>query len=304
MGIKNIRANKFPLLIFGLFLCVMLITTGLSGCSGGKEKPDTGNENIVIDLIEQSSPFFFRGTPQELYLGEATQESFLDQGVEIKYLGSFNDGEAFYLFLDVIDIDGDFFGDIFTGRNFSINEYDFFEKTGYTDSKIYEVISWDKDEGRATLCIEYIGLLEETSISFHIYSMSVNATPNSNNITGDWEIKFAINNSLTKKLEADKTVPFKGHEFLVRRAVISPINTTLFASREDVPKEINRMNRDDIEIKIVYEDGDKTIIPKESGYIHKNQKGYMFRIPYTAENFENIEGLEINGVLFPVVEKE
>jgi hypothetical protein len=30
----------------------------------------------------------------------------------------------------------------------------------------------------------------------------------------------------------------------------------------------------------------------------------MFRIPYTAENFENIEGLEINGVLFPVVEKE
>jgi hypothetical protein len=285
-------------------LSIGLLVIGLSGCSDRGAKPDTGNENVVIDLIEQSSPFFFKGAPEELYLGEATQESFSDQGVELKYLGSFSDGEAFYLFIDVIDIDGNLFGDIFNGRNFSIDEYDFFEKTGYADSKIYDVISWDKDEGRATLCIEYIGLLEETNISFHIYSMSVNATPKSNNLTGDWEIKFVVNKSLVKKLDADKIVPLGDYTFFVKRALISPVNITVFASREDVPEEISGMNRDDIEIKVVYEDGNKTTVPKEYGYIHVNQKGYMFRIPYTAEDFENIAGLEVNGVLFPVVEKE
>lgn len=462
------KRNKAPLLICVLFLSVALLATGLSGCTDRTEMetPKPGSENTITDLINQSH--YFKGAPKELYLGEALQETFSDQGVTVKYLAAFNDGEAFYLFFDVIDINANLFKKGANGYDFSVNKYDFFEKTGYTDSKMYEVISYDEKTRTATICVEYIGLLQEDNISFHIYSMSGNekkinftlddfelyemlgkttgefeseeqfrgastsfgimnektgesqsidmpefhegdgnsvfrlkkdilslpvedeednhvaditnigwrngwlhvqinpenhikwntnfnlkhnktgellyspfnisfgagddenelndyyeymfymgdmskenldysitfrnATYRATDLTGDWEVKFAIPDSLVKKLEANKLVPVNGFELPVERAVVSPVKITFFAARKDMPEGLNRLRLDDMDMKVVYQDGKTASIPKQSGYIHVNQKGNMFRITYTAENFEDITGLEVNGVLFPISE--
>jgi hypothetical protein len=96
----------------------------------------------------------------------------------------------------------------------------------------------------------------------------------------------------------------KGNELLLKRAAISPVNITLFASAKDVPDEsmswFHGLNPDDLNLKLVYKDGKTTAIPKQSGYTLVNQKGDMFRITYTADNFDDIAGMEVNGVLLPV----
>lgn len=291
---------KLPLLILVLIFTVGLLVTGLVACNDSSEYQDMSNEEKIMSLIEKS--FFFESAPESLVFGEAIQDSFTDQGVTIKYLGAFSDGEGFYLFLDIIDEEGNFFGKQDVGYTLAINDYDFLEKAGYTDSKIYEILAFDTKERTTTVCVEYIGLLEEDNISFHIYSMDGDLSKENNEITGDWELKFAIKDSLLKPLEANKLVTYNGYDFLVQRAVISPIKITLFAARNDVPEEISSIQPEDLEYNIIYKDGETATILDDPGYVHGNQKGYMFRINYTPKNFEDIVGLEVNGVLFPVVE--
>jgi Copper amine oxidase N-terminal domain. len=428
-------------------------------------------KNTITNLINQSG--YFKGAPKELCLGEAIRGSFSDQGVTVQYRAAFSDGEAIYLFFDLIDTGANLFCEGGNGKDFSLDKYDFFEKTGYTDSRMYDVISYDEKTRTATICVEYIGPLQNDSISFHINSMSGNqkvinytlddvdlydmlkkttgefesedqfvgchtsfsildektgainnvgmpdfeegngnsvyrlkkdafalALENENgnhvaditnigwrdgwlhvqinpendikwdhtnfnlknnktielvyspfhisfgarddgrgqdnyyeymfyvgdftkenlnysiafrnsvykatDLTGDWEIGFAIPDAMVKKLEVNKPIPVKGHELLMQRAVISPVKITLFASSKDVPDERDNwfygLSVDDLDLKIVYQDGKTVDIPKKSGYIHGNQKGDMFRITYTAENFDDIAGLEVNGVLLPVVD--
>ena len=463
----NNRRNK-PQLLLCAFLTVALLFTGLTGCKDGTEENKNSGEDNITNLINQSN--YFKGAPNELDLGEALQESFSDQGVTAKYLAAFNDGEATYLFFDIIDTGADLFSKGSKGFDFSLNEYDFLEKTGYTDSKIYDVISYDEKTRTATICVEYIGLLQNENISFHIYSMSgnqkminytledidlyaelkktagefesedqfmgsgtgfgifdeetgetqevempefeegngdsvfrlktdvltlpvedeygnhiaditnigwrngwlhVQINPANNikwdtnfnlqnkedgkllyspfnisfgsigdgdeqkdyyeymfyvgdmtkenldysiafrstayratDLKGDWEIKFAIPNALIKKLEANKSIHVKGHELLIQRAVISPVNITLFTARKDVSEERTNwfygLNPDELDLKLVYQDGKTKDIPRQSGHTLGNQKGDMFRITYTADNFDDITGMEVNGVLFSV----
>ena len=452
-----------------VFLTIALLAIGLTGCSN-KSNDQNSTERVITNLIDKSH--YFKGAPNDLYLGEALQESFSDQGITAKYRAAFNDGEATYLFFDLIDTDAVLFNKASNDSGFTLNEYDFLEKSGYTDSKQYELISYDVKTRTATICVEYIGLLRNDNITFHIYSMSGNqqmincslddlhlydllnkttgefvseekfmgtgtsfgviddhtgqpqtvAVPefeegNSDSIsrlktdimaipvndeegnhvaditnigwkdgwlhiqlnpenkitwgvnfnlennkthallyspfnlsfgaradsselndyyeyvfyvgawtkenldyriafksaayqgttlTGDWEIKFAIPDALVKKLETSKTIPINGHELLLQRAVISPVTISLFASRKEVPEDqigwFSQLNLDDLDLKIIYQDGKKTAIPKQSGYNLVNQKGDMFRITYTTENFDDIAGLEINGTRLPVAE--
>lgn len=459
---KN-RARSLMLVCL-LTMTVALMMAGLTGCKESKADPTNG-QNSVMNLMDQSG--YFKGAPKELYFGKASQESFSDQGVTVKYLAAFNDGEATYLFFNIIDTGADLFSKRNGGYDFSLEEYDFSQKIGYTDSKMYDVVSYDEKMRTTTLCVEYIGSLPKENITFHVYSMNGNQkminytleeldlyemlkktngdfeledqflggstsfsifdekTGQSRNVDmpefdegngdttyrlkkdvialpiedeegnrvaditnigwkngwlhvqinpenniewdmaqfnlqhnktekrlyspfnmsfggrsdqdvqddyyeyvfyvgdktkenldysisfrnttykdtvrkGDWQIKFAIPNSLVKKLEANKSISVNGHKILIDRAVVSPVKITLFAARDHVPEELEELGPDDLDLKIVYQDGKTIDIPKQSGYTHGNQKGYMFRITYTAENFEDIIGLEVKGVFFPV----
>jgi hypothetical protein len=124
-------------------------------------------------------------------------------------------------------------------------------------------------------------------------------------LKGDRVIKFAIPDTLVKKLDTSRSVPVNDHELLIQRAVVSPINITLFASRKDVPEALmnwfDGIYAGDLELKLVYQNGKTADIKKQSGSTLANQKGDMFRFNYTAENFDDIAGLEVNGVLLPVV---
>ncbi len=296
---KN-NKNKLPLQVLVLLLAIALFATGLVACKGNTDKPEMTDEERIMSLMEKS--FFFESAPETLYFGEAIEESFTDQDVTLKYLGAFSDGEGIYLFVDIIDEAGIFFSEKDNPYYASINEYDFFEKTGYTDSKIYDVLDYNNEDRTATICFEYIGLLDEDNISFHIYSMGGDLEGSREALIGDWEIKFAIPGSLVKPLDADKSLTHNGYNFLVKRAVISPVNFTLFAARKDVPEEIMEIHPKDLDIKLVYKDGESLGVPEDSGYVHVNQKGYMFRIKHTAKNYDDVIGLEVNGVLFTSVE--
>lgn len=292
--------NKPSVRIIVLLLSVTLFAAGLAACKDNTERPEMSDKERIMSLMEKS--FFFETAPEELYFGEAIEESFTDQDVTLKYLGAFSDGEGVYLFVDIVDEAGIFFSEKDNPYYASINEYDFFEKAGYTDSRVYDVLDYNNEESTVTVCFEYIGLLEEDNISFHIYSMGGDVSGTRPALTGDWEIKFAITDSLVKTLEADKYLNYNGYDFLVKRAVISPIKITLFAAREDVPEEIMEIQPKDLEIKLVYKNGESLGISGDSGYAHVNQKGYMFRIIHTAKDYEDIVGLEVNGVVFPVIE--
>lgn len=296
----EMNKNKPSVRIIVLLLSVTLFAAGLAACKDNTERPEMSDKERIMSLMEKS--FFFETAPEELYFGEAIEESFTDQDVTLKYLGAFSDGEGVYLFVDIVDEAGIFFSEKDNPYYASINEYDFFEKAGYTDSRVYDVLDYNNEESTVTVCFEYIGLLEEDNISFHIYSMGGDVSGTRPALTGDWEIKFAITDSLVKTLEADKYLNYNGYDFLVKRAVISPIKITLFAAREDVPEEIMEIQPKDLEIKLVYKNGESLGISGDSGYAHVNQKGYMFRIIHTAKDYEDIVGLEVNGVVFPVIE--
>lgn len=296
----EMNKNKPSVRIIVLLLSVTLFAAGLAACKDNTERPEMSDKERIMSLMEKS--FFFETAPEELYFGEAIEESFTDQDVTLKYLGAFSDGEGVYLFVDIVDEAGIFFSEKDNPYYASINEYDFFEKAGYTDSRVYDVLDYNNEESTVTVCFEYIGLLEEDNISFHIYSMGGDVSGTRPALTGDWEIKFAITDSLVKPLEADKYLNYNGYDFLVKRAVISPIKITLFAAREDVPEEIMEIQPKDLEIKLVYKNGESLGISGDSGYAHVNQKGYMFRIIHTAKDYEDIVGLEVNGVVFPVIE--
>lgn len=459
----------------GILICllafVLITVLGLSGCeNAGKvqEKP----VDPIMDLLNQTA--FFEKAPEELYFGKAAGDTDSDQGVTLKYLASFFDGEATYIFFNLTDTGANLFSPGSNGFDLLLDKYDFLEKTGYNDSRLYDLISFDEKTKTATLCFEYIGPLQTEDLSFHIYSiignqkkinrdfgeidlyeilgktpgefeqesefmgastsfgimdeqtgetrrvempefnegdgsaiyrlkkdalsipvedtegnhvaditnigwkdgwLHVQVNPEDNikwgagfnlknnrteeliyspfnfsfgpvqggerpndyyeyvfyigdlskenidcniafrnsfyhatSLKGDWEIKLSIPDTLLKKLEADKAVPLGDQQLLIRRAVISPVNVTLFASREDVPEEsISRfynIRPEDLNLKIIYGDGSTAEIPKESGGVHGNQKGNMFRFRCTTENFEDITGLEVNGVLFPAGEQK
>jgi hypothetical protein len=135
----------------------------------GNENND-GGEASITDLVNQH----FKGVPKELFLGKASQGSFSDQGVTVKYLASFSDGEAVHLFFDVADTGAGLFCKGGKGFDFSLDEYDFSDKTGYTDSKVYDVVSYNEKTQTATVYVEYIGPLQNDNLSFHIYSMNGN----------------------------------------------------------------------------------------------------------------------------------
>ncbi|MDD2216533.1 MAG: hypothetical protein PHG06_21590 [Parabacteroides sp.] len=149
------------------FILIMLLVflTGCSVANGNKTEQ-------YMDLISQSR--FFREAPEELYIGEAAQDSFSDQGVTVKYLASFNDGEATYLFFDLIDTGANLFNTGSNGFDFSLGKYEFLEKAGYTDSLLYQVVSFNEASRTATICVEHIGPLHNEDISFYIYSMNGN----------------------------------------------------------------------------------------------------------------------------------
>jgi len=458
--------------ILGYLLVFILLSTavGLSGCKNTAKEQEK-NVDPIMNLLNQT--YFFKGAPKELYFGKASSESFSDQGVTIKYISSFHDGEATYIFFDLTDTGAGLFSKGSNGFDLSVDKYDFLEKAGYNDSRQYDLISYDEKTRTATLCVEYIGPLQTDDLSFHIYSiignqktinvdfedidlyemlsktagtfemenefvgggtsfgiideqtgesrtvqmpefdegngpsvhrlkknvlsipvensegnhvaditnigwrngwLHVQVNPENsiawetqfnlkNNRTGDliyspfnlsfgiaqdgeelkdyyefvfyvgdmtkenldcsiafrnsvyratslkgdWEIKLSIPDSLLKKLEADKAVPVEDQELLIQRAVVSPVNITLFASRKDIAEEhtdwFYSIDPDDLNLKIIYQDGKTATVPKESGGLHGNQKGDLFRFLYTAENFIDITGLEVNGVLFPVEEE-
>lgn len=462
---KETIGRRLLLCTLALFAAFTII--GLTACTNtGKEQAQSTDP--TMELFNQTN--FFKSAPEELYFGEASQESFSDQGVTIKHRAAFHDGEATYIFFDVIDEGAGLFSQGSNGYDFSLDQYDFLEKAGYNDSRQYELISYEEETRTATICVEYIGPLQIEELSFHIYSMTGNqkmintdfenvelyellkeeegafepenefqsgstsfgvmdektgesktvempefdegdgttayrlkkdvlfipvedeegthvaditnigwkngwlhiqinpenrlqwethfnlknhkteeliyspyylsfgTAPDGEELTdyyeyvfyvgamteenldcsivfqnspyravtlkGDWEIKLSISDSLLKRLEADKRVPVDDQELLIRRAVISPVNITLFASGKDVPEDLagwfRGIRADDLKLKIIYQDGETAAIPEGSGYIHGNQKGELFRLMYTADNFKEITGLEVNGVFFPV----
>ncbi len=463
---KKIIDRLLLLCIMALFAAFTII--GLTSCKD-TEKEQGQSADPTMELLRQTN--FFKSAPEELYFGKALQESFSDQGVTIKHRAAFHDGEATYIFFDVIDTGAGIFSQGSNGLDFSLDQYDFLEKAGYNDSRLHELISYEEETRTATICVEYIGPLQIEELSFHIYSMTGNQKminkdfekvdlyemlkdkpgeyepeneyiggstsfgvideqtgesrtiempefdegngtttyrlkkdvlsipvedeegnhvaditnigwkngwlhiqlnpenrfkwetnfnlennrtedlvyspfhlsfgtgPDGEALTdyyeyvfyvgamteenldcsivfknsayravtlkGDWEIKLSIPDSLLKRLEADKRVPVDDQQLLIRRAVISPVNITLFASGKDVPEDLAGwfwgISVDDLKLKILYQDGKTAAIPEGSGYIHGNQKGAMFRLKHTAENFEEITGLEVNGVYFPVV---
>lgn len=457
--------------ILSCFLAIVLVLTaiGFSGCTNVEEEQEK-SKDPVMNLIGQT--YFFDKAPEELSFGKAIQDTDSDQGVTIKYLSAFHDGEATYIFFDLTDTGANLFCRGSNGFDFSLDEYDFLEKTGYNDSRQYDLISYDEKTRTATLCVEYIGPLQTEELSFHIYSVTGNQKtintefedvdlyemlkkttgefePESefvggstgfgifdektgesrtvempefdegngdtvyrlkkdalsipvddtegnhvaditnigwrngwlhiqlnpensikwetnfnlkNNKTGDliyspfnlsfgtvqdgeelndyreyvfyvgdmteenldctiafiksayratslkgdWDLTLSIPDSLLKNLEAGKTVPLKDQELLIQRAVISPVNITLFASRKDVPEEYTDrfygISSTDLNLKIIYQNGKTAEVPNEAGQLIGNQKGNLFRYIYSAENFGEITGLEVNGVLFPVKE--
>ncbi len=466
MGRKFDRSILSCLLTFILILSVV----GLSGCNNTAKEQEK-NSDPIMNLLNQA--YFFKGAPKELYFGKASSESFSDQGVTIKYLSSFHDGEATYIFFTLTDTDADLFSKGSNGFDLSVDKYDFLEKTGYNDSRQYDLISYDEKTRTATLCVEYIGPLQTDDLSFHVYSITgnqkiinvdledialyemlsktagtfepenefigggtsfgiideqtgesqtvqmpefdegngpsvyrlkkdvlsipvedtegnhvaditnigwrngwlhvqvnpensikweaqfnlknsqtgdliyspfnlsfgtaqdgeelndyfeyvfyvgdmtkanldcsiafINSVYRAASLSGDWEIKLSIPDSLLKRLKADQAIPVEDQELMIQRAVVSPVNITLFASRKNVEEEhidwFYGIRSDDLTLKIIYQDGKTTTVPKESGSLNGNQKGAMFRFSYTAENFEDITGLEVNGVLFPVEER-
>jgi len=466
MDRKRNRGTMGCLLAFMLLLAAY----GTSGCQNAAEQKEEVADP-VMDLLNQTS--FFKTSPEELYFGEASQDTDSDQGVTIKYLASFFDGEATYLFFDLTDTGAGLFCEGSNGFDLSLDQYDFLEKTGYNDSRQYDLVSFDEKTQTATFCFEYIGPLQTDDLSFHIYSLignqkridtviedlslyerlekrvgefepenefmgagtsygvfdeqtgesrqiempdfdegdgsmvyrlkkdalSVPVTNTEGNhvaditnigwrngwlhvqinpensiewethfnlknnkteeliyspynfsfgtaqdgeeqrdyyeyvfyagelteanldcsivfrnsayratrLKGDWELRLSIPDSLLKRLEADKAVPVDNWELLIQRAVISPVNVTLFASRKDIPEErtgrFRSLTSESLKLKLIYKDGKTADIPEESGSLLGNQKGEMFRFIHTAGDFENIAGLEVNGVLFPVVEQ-
>ena len=466
--IKNIY-GKYAFVAI-LILCLMLPVIGLSGC-GGKPSNIPENTDPLMKLVDQSS--FFDKAPEKLLFGKAIQETASDQGVTVKYLASFFDGEATYIFFDLTDTGANLFSKGGKGNDFSLDKYDFLEKTGYNDSRLYDLISYDEKTKTATICAEYIGPLQNEDLSFHIYSMTgnqktinselkdidlyemlrrsagefetetesmgngtafgyfdektgesrniempeydegngpeayrlkkdvisvpiedtegnhvaditnigwrngwlhvqlnpangiewkstnfnlknnktgelvyspynlafgsaqgerepcdyyeyvffvgeltrenldctitfTNSTYRATTLKGDWNLKFSIPESLLKMLEADKGVPVNDGELMIRRAVISPVNITLFASAKDIPDEqlkwFDSIQNNALSMKIVYQDGKSAQVPEVSTNMLRNQKGLMFRTVYNPENFDEISGMEINGVWFPAVE--
>lgn len=95
MGRKFDRSILSCLLTFILILSVV----GLSGCNNTAKEQEK-NADPIMNLLNQA--YFFKGAPKELYFGKASSESFSDQGVTIKYLSSFHDGEATYPLKDRI----------------------------------------------------------------------------------------------------------------------------------------------------------------------------------------------------------
>ena len=466
MGRTSDRSVLIRLLVF--FLIPALLS--LPGCKS-VEKESEVTIDPVMDLLNQT--YFFEKSPEELYFAKVSQDTDSEQGATIKYLSAFHDGEATYIFFDVTDTGSDLFSKGSNGFDFSLDQYDFLEKTGYNDSRQYDLVSYDEQTRTATMCVEYIGPLQTEDLSFHIYSMTGNQkminmdfddidlykmmkeTPGefepedeyagagtsfgvmdeqtgvaqpvempefeegngstvyrlkkdvlsvpieddegnhvaditnigwrngwlhvqinpenkinwqtnfnlkknqgdeliyspfhlsfgavrgeeaqndyyeyvfyvgdltrenldciiafqnafyrATTLKGDWEIKLSIPDSLLKILEADKAVPLEDRELLIRRAVISPVNITLFSSRKDIPEEnvslFYGIGPEDLNIKIIYRDGSSAEVPKETGHSFGNQKGKMFRFIYTAENFSDIAGLEVNGILFPAGEQ-
>lgn len=448
---------------------IVLATVGLVSCSNYDEGR-ISKADPLLNLLNQT--YFFEKAPEKLFFGTAVTDSASDQGAEINYLSAFHDGEATYIFFTVTDTGAGLFSKGCNGCDLSLDQYDFLEKTGYNDSRQYDLISYDEDALTATFCVEYIGPLQTEELSFHIYSMTGNQKkinmefgdvdlyqilnnsagefepeseytgngtgfgiydektgqtrtvempafeegngdtiyrlkkdamsfsvedaegnhaaditnigwrngwlhiqvnplnsiawetnfnlkrnntgeliyspfnfcfgpvqdgrePNdyyeyvfyvgdleaenldctitfqnedyrAASLQGDWEIKLSIPDSLVKRLAAEKAVLVGAQELILRRAVISPVNITLFASAKDFPEEdtptLHRIRPEALDLKILYHDGSSVEIPKNSGRALGNQKGNMFRFIYTAENFDDIAGLEINGVLFSVEE--
>ena len=466
--IKNIY-GKYAFVAI-LILCLALPILGLNGC-GGKPANTTESADPIMELVNRSS--FFDKAPEKLLFGKAIQDTDSDQGVTVKYLTSFFDGEATYIFFDLTDTGADLFSKGGEGNDFSLDKYDFLEKTGYNDSRLYNLISYDEKTKTATICVEYIGPLQIENLSFHIYSMTgnqktinnelndvdlyemlkrsagefepeteftgsgtgfgyfdektgesrniempefeegygpeayrlkkdvisvpltdtegnhaaditnigwrngwlhvqvkpendlewkstnfnlkdnktgeliyspynlafgsvqgeeelgdyfeyvffvgdltkenldctitfINSTYRATTLKGDWDLKFSIPESLLKKLEADKGVPVNGGELMIRRAVISPVNISLFASAKDIPdaqlKWFDNIQNNALRMKIVYQDGKTAQVPEVSTNMLRNQKGLLFRTIYNPENFDEISGVEINGVLFSAAE--
>ncbi|HVI40716.1 MAG TPA: hypothetical protein VM577_08650 [Anaerovoracaceae bacterium] len=463
--------RKFGRSILSCLLTFILVLSvvELSGCNNTTEEQEKSADPIM-NLLNQT--YFFKGAPKELYFGKASSESFSDQGVTIKYLASFFDGEATYIFFDLTDAGANLFSKGSNGFDFSLGSYDFSEKTGYNDSRQYQLISYDEKTRTATICVEYIGPLQTDNLSFHLYSLNgnqktinpdsadidlykmlnktvgefepenefmgtgtafgimdektgesrevempefdegngdtvyrlikdvlsipvedtegnhvaditnigwrngwlhvqvnpensikwdvsfnlknnktgeliyspfnlsfgsvpdqeelndyceyvfyvgdmteenldcsiafINSVYRATSLKGDWEIKLSIPNALLKKLEADRAVPVNDGQLTIQRAVISPVNITLFASAKDISDEqmnwFDKIENNALSMKIIYQDGKTAKVPEVSTNSIRNQKGLLFRTVFNPENFDEITGMEVNGVLFPVEE--
>jgi|GEM_PF-6942957 len=151
-------------------LLIFVLAAGLMGCKVNKQETSANAETGIMDLIALSH--YFNGAPKKLVFGEATDGTFSDQGVTIKYLASFFDGEATYLFFELTDNGANLFP--YGSSGFKMNKYDFTEKDGYNDSRDYRLLSYDKKTKTETICVEYIGPLHTEDLSFHIYSMNGN----------------------------------------------------------------------------------------------------------------------------------
>ena len=450
-----------------LVLCLILPVIGLSGC-GENASNQAEITDPLMELVDRSS--FFDKAPEKLIFGTSVQGADSAQGVTVKYLAAFFDGEATYIFFELTDTGADLFSKGGNGNDFSLDKYDFLEKAGYNDSRLYDLISYDETTKTATICVEYIGPLQIEDLSFHIYSLTgnqkmintefkdldlyemlrqssgefeqetefigngtgfgyfdektgesrsidlpefeegygpetyrlkkevisvpladtegnhvaditnigwrngwlhvqlnpendiewntvnfnlkdnktgklfyspfhlafgpvqgeaqpidyceyvffvgdltkenldytiafINSSYRATVLKGDWDLKLSIPESLLKKLGANKSVPVNGGQLMIQRAVISPVNITLFASAKVVPEEeihwFDSIENNALSMKIIYQDGLTVKIPEVSTNMLRNQKGLLFRTIYNPKNFDEITGLEINGVLFP-----
>src|SRR5665647_1036481 len=114
--LKSKMKNSSSLLLIVLIVLVL----GVTGCKDSRDGSVDGEDKNMA-LVNQSH--LFKGTPEELYFGEALQESFSDQGLDVKYLSSFNDGVATYLFLELIDTGSNLFDEESNGNDFTSVSY-------------------------------------------------------------------------------------------------------------------------------------------------------------------------------------
>lgn len=293
-----------------LALGLILIVAGFSGCVN-TVKEQGGNTDPIMDLESNE-----------------------------KYLSSFHDGEATYIFFELTDAGANLFSEGCNGNDLSLDQYDFLEKAGYNDSRQYDLISYDEKTQTATFCFEYIGPLQTDDLSFHIYAMTGNQKMINTELK-DVDLYEMLSKS-TGEFEPETEFIGGSTSFGIFDEKTGESRTVEIPDFDEGNGEtVYRLKKDVLSIPVEDTEGnhvaDITNIGWRNGWLHvqvnpansikweadfnlKNNKTEElvyspFNLSfgtaqeegelddyYEYENFEEITGLEVNGILFPMEE--